>query len=99
MIPSVGRIVHYVSYGSPVREDGTQAYTAKCRAAIVTEVGEWPEGKTSGAARSNIAVPVGLCVLNPTGMFFHSIADGGCMQSEAGREGGTWHWTDMGCGA
>ena len=32
-IPSVGRIVHYVSYGTPGGE-----YTSQCRAAIVTEV-------------------------------------------------------------
>lgn len=31
--PSVGRIVHYVSYGTPGGE-----YTSECRAAIVTEV-------------------------------------------------------------
>lgn len=30
--PSVGRIVHYVSYGTPGGE-----YTSECRAAIVTE--------------------------------------------------------------
>jgi hypothetical protein len=33
--PSVGRIVHYVSYGTPGGE-----YTSQCRAAIVTEVDE-----------------------------------------------------------
>lgn len=32
MKPSVGRIVHYVSYGTPKGE-----YTSECRAAIVTE--------------------------------------------------------------
>ena len=97
MKPSIGRIVHYVSHGTPIREDGTQAYTAQCRAAIITEVGDWPEG-ISEADKQNIAVPVGLAVLNPTGMFFHSIADGGCMQSEVGadgaRTGGTWHWPE-----
>ena len=31
--PSVGRVVHYVSYGTPGGE-----YTSQCRAAIVTEV-------------------------------------------------------------
>lgn len=92
-VPSVGRIVHYVSHGTPVRADGTQAFPAKCRAAIITEVGDWPEG-ISEADKPNIAVPVGLCVLNPTGMFFHSIADGGCLQSVLGREGGTWHWPE-----
>lgn len=30
--PSVGRVVHYVSYGTPGGE-----YTSECRAAIVTE--------------------------------------------------------------
>lgn len=33
--PSVGRIVHYVSYGTPKGE-----YTSECRAAIVTAVRE-----------------------------------------------------------
>lgn len=92
-IPSVGRVVHYVSHGSPVRSDGTQAFTSQCRAAIITEVGDWPDG-ISEADKPNIAVPVGLCVLNPTGLFLHSIADGDCMQSEIGREGGTWHWPE-----
>jgi hypothetical protein len=32
MKPSVGRVVHYVSYGTPGGE-----YTSQCRAAIVTE--------------------------------------------------------------
>lgn len=91
--PSVGRIVHYVSHGSPIREDGTQAYTSLCRAAVITEVSDYPEGLSEGA-KSNIAVPVGLAVLNPTGMFFQSLSTGGCMQSEEGREGGTWHWPE-----
>lgn len=52
MKPSVGRVVHYVSYGTPGGE-----YTAQCRAAIVTEVGDGDK--------------VGLAVLNPTGMFFN----------------------------
>jgi hypothetical protein len=55
--PSVGRIVHYVSYGSPVRADGTQAFASECRAAIITEV--------------DALGLVGLCVLNPTGQFFN----------------------------
>ena len=33
--PTVGRIVHYVSYGTPKGE-----YGKECRAAVVTEVGE-----------------------------------------------------------
>jgi hypothetical protein len=34
MTPSVGRIVHYVSYGTPGGE-----FPSVCRAAVVTEVG------------------------------------------------------------
>lgn len=35
MKPSVGRIVHYVSYGTPGGE-----YTSQCRAAIIAGVSE-----------------------------------------------------------
>lgn len=35
-LPSVGRIVHYMSFGTPGGE-----YTARCRAAVVVEVGQW----------------------------------------------------------
>lgn len=35
MQPTIGRIVHYVMYGTPGGE-----YPSVCRAAIVTEVGE-----------------------------------------------------------
>lgn len=35
MKPSVGRVVHYVSYGTPGGE-----FASTCRAAIVTEVGD-----------------------------------------------------------
>jgi hypothetical protein len=90
VIPSVCRMVHYVSHGSPVRPDGTQAYKPECRSAIVTEVAEWP-ADISDSDRSNIAVPVGLCVINPSGIFFVE----GAMQSEVGREGGTWHWPEQ----
>lgn len=81
MIPSVGRIVHYVSHGTPVRGDGTQAFTSECRAAIVTEVE--PDPFSTGHV-------VGLCVLNPTGQFFNR----GLMQDEDTKAGGTWHWPE-----
>jgi hypothetical protein len=55
MKPSVGRIVHYVSYGTPGGE-----YGKECRAAIITEVTPIPAPET-----------VGLAVLNPSGLFFH----------------------------
>lgn len=85
--PSVGRIVHYVSHGTPVRPNGSQAFPAECRAAIVTEVGEvWvPEGEAVPDG-----TPVSLCVLNPAGMFFNQ----GVLHSELENQGGTWHWPE-----
>lgn len=76
---SVGRAVHYVSHGTPPRSDGTQAFASQCRAATMTEV----DGDR-----------VGLCVQNPTGLFFHSLASGGVEHDEAGHAGGTWHWPE-----
>ena len=80
MKPSVGRVVHYVSYGTPGGE-----YGKECRAAVVTEVPALlSEGPDDGST-------VGLCVLNPTGQFFNRAVpyDG------AGEpEGGTWHWPE-----
>lgn len=77
--PTVGRVVHYVSHGSPVREDGTQAYASRCRAAIVTAMGD--DMATNAVC---------LAVLNPTGMFF----DQDVPHDEA-HAGGTWHWPEM----
>lgn len=88
-LPSVGRIVHYVSHGTPVRDDGSQVHPSACRAAVITEVGEYPPDVPEGA-RHNVAVPVGLAVLNPTGTFFNR----GVLQSEIGHEGGTWHFPE-----
>ncbi len=84
--PSVGRVVHYVSHGTPVRDDGSQAFPSECRAAVVTEVETAP--RTLGGVR------VGLAVFNPTGMFFHSLAAGGCVQREDNQVGGSWHWPE-----
>lgn len=91
MKPSVGRIVHYVSYGTPGGE-----YGKECRAAIVTEV------PALLSEQPNDGTAVGLCVLNPTGQFFNR----GVLQDElpppdkivAGERtehhGGTWHWPE-----
>ena len=87
--PSVGRIVHYVSYGSPGGEFGKE-----CRAAIITEV---PEGVADPQT-------LGLCVINPTGQFFsrsiphHEAAEGPGGETPGGfasnHPGGTWHWPE-----
>jgi hypothetical protein len=105
MKPSIGRIVHYVSYGTPGGE-----YKSECRAAIVTEV-------QPGGGKI-VPETVSLAVLNPTGMFFnegvvrddgagqpgdpecpHPHGDGphrycACGWTEASHRGGTWHWPE-----
>jgi hypothetical protein len=80
--PTVARMVHYVSYGTPRGE-----YGHACRAAVVADV---DPGR------------VVLCVLNPSGVFFHAArhdegddpGDGLASPLCTGRrhEGGTWHW-------
>jgi hypothetical protein len=91
-VPKTGDDVHYVSHGSPVRPDGTQAYAPQCRAAKVSEVdGDDP-------------TTVGLVVFNPSGLFFLPVTSGGvdrdqlppwdriCVGERAVHKGGTWHW-------
>lgn len=76
MTPSVGRIVHYVSYGTP---DGE--YKSVCRAAVITEVSDpdrFDEPNTD---------TVSLCVMNPEGLFFNLDV----RRDEDGKPGGTWH--------
>ena len=67
--PSVGRVVHYRSHGSP---DGQ--YKSLARAAIITEI-------------YGDSTAVGLCILNPTGMFFTS-----SVQFDPDGVPGTWRW-------
>lgn len=107
MQPSIGRTVHYVSYGTPSGE-----YARECRAAIITEVSE-PH------PHDELGPRVGLCVLNPTGLFLNrNVAyEGGrgqpgapdcpngsahgtpfrycaCGWTEPAHVGGTWHWPE-----
>lgn len=58
MKPTVGRIVHYQSYGTPKGE-----YQSKPVAAVITSVEE-----TFTTEREF----VGLCIFNPTGLFFNT---------------------------
>ena len=92
---SVGRVVHYVSLGTPPRADGSQEYASECRAAIITEA--------PGRYAQDMAVS--LCVLNPTGQFFNrGVPQGGPVGSEEDGftrmcgghvyDGGTWHWPE-----
>jgi hypothetical protein len=73
--PSIGRVVHYQSYGTPGGE-----YESVPRAAIITQVPENdPNGNPNGF--------VGLCILNPTGMFFNPHVK----YSETPKAG-CWNW-------
>lgn len=91
--PSVGRVVHYVSYGTPGGE-----YQSECRAAIVAAVptAVWREDNGEGQ-------PLDLVVLNPSGLFFNRAAyhEGDVGHDHAGEEiparsyrGGSWHWPE-----
>lgn len=98
-MPSVGRIVHYVSYGTPGGE-----YGKECRAAVVTEV------DTSTTVGLAILNPTGM-FFNRT-VTFHSgkgqparldcpqpHENGphrycGCGWTEDAYMGGTWHWPE-----
>lgn len=76
--PSVGRLVHYVSRGSA---DGV--FPAVCRAAVVTEA---PSPLPTSPSDLE---PVGLCVLNPEGLFLNRH-----VQHDEQRSPGTWHWPE-----
>lgn len=103
MKPTVGRVVHYVSFGTPGGEFGQE-----CRAAIVTETPHHDHPEV-----------VNLCVLNPSGIFFHenspyyepseTTGDPNCGEkeyhgnpfrycscgwSEKAPRGGSWHWPE-----
>lgn len=89
--PSVCRMVHYVSYGTPGGE-----YSRACRAAVVTEV--------VPVARGSMTCGISLCVLNPEGLLFNRnvpysegepLKPGEDRASLCGSRdyaGGTWHW-------
>lgn len=110
MKPSIGRIVHYVSYGTPGGE-----YTSECRAAIVTAVDQYQPSDQDAPFVGHVS----LCVLNPEGMFFNRavLYDEGagepgdpdcpnaphengphrycaCGWMEPNLKGGTWHWPE-----
>lgn len=102
---TINRIVHYTSHGTPPRPDGTQAYPARCRPAIVTDVGAWLEHHQDGEYESSVdgarmrdvvqrfePSAAALMITNPTGLFFAT-----CRQDQDGRAGGTWHWPTPEC--
>ncbi len=100
MKPTVGRIVHYVSYGTSGGE-----YQSQCRAAVVTEVGQWvtvteesPDPATRVLTQQFEPDTCALSVLNPTGVFFNS-GDVPIRYDDATKARGTWHWPEREGGA
>lgn len=76
MVPTIGRIVHYVSYGTPGGE-----YHRACRAAIVTEVPKHLEEEPYDGRRNDGEsgpIIVRLAVLNPDGLFFTKAKHDNC---------------------
>lgn len=74
--PSLGRIVHYQSHGSPNGQHSSQP-----RAAIITSTYE--------GTPFEVEQRVDLCVLNPTGMYFDKATPFDAAEIPAP---GTWHW-------
>lgn len=78
MKPTVGRIVHYVSYGTPGGE-----YQPEHRAAVIAGLNILP-------GEDQEIHSVSLVVLNPNGLFFNTEV----FQDEHEKRGGTWHWPE-----
>jgi len=77
--PSVGRIVHYVAYGTP----GGEFPAGVCRAAIITELN--PAGEMVLKSGS-----IKLAIVNPTGLFFSD-----WLTYSDQNKPGTWHWPEQ----
>jgi len=82
LIPSVGRIVHYVAYGTP----GGEFPAGVHRAAIITEVHDTIRDQSQPDPEM-----VGLQVINPTGVFFNTAVK----HDEDTKAPGSWHWPEM----
>lgn len=83
IVPTVGRMVYYKSYGTPGGE-----YKSVDRAAVVTDVrkvaGRAKEGENPFNGDADV-YQVRLTVFNPEGLFFTGWLD-------QGQEGGQWDW-------
>jgi hypothetical protein len=73
-VPSVGRCVAYYAYGTP----GGEFPAGVARAAVVTEVDDPGNPESS----------IGICVLNPTGLFFNR----GIAKAVYAGQPGCWDW-------
>jgi len=82
-VPSVGQTVHYQSYATPLRDDGTRTHESQCQAAIVTNARGVNESGTV----------VSLAVLNddvPEVRFVLFVNEG-----STDHVSGTWHYPEV----
>lgn len=77
--PSIGRIVHYVSYGTPKGE-----YNSRCVAAIITDVREVEDGVNMPSA-----IEARLKIFNPDGDF-----NSPWLRYSENNSTGSWHWPE-----
>lgn len=75
---TVGRMVHYVAYGTPNGEYTQGAH----RAAIITELLQF------GIGEFETSPEVNLVIFNPTGLHWNK------SRYSEGKEPGTWHWIE-----
>lgn len=102
--PKLADTVHYQAFGTPGGE-----YGKACRAAIVTEVGQWVNLDSAAWEADGVKLrtleqkwdpdALALFVMNPTGTFHNGAGQVGCQHVEPDDEqpiprGGTWHWAD-----
>lgn len=80
--PSIGRVVHYVSLGSPGGE-----YTSQCRAAVITEV-DSTDDRRIGLAVLNPTGQFFHSLLTGGCEYFEP--NSGARETR----GGTWHWPE-----
>jgi hypothetical protein len=83
--PSVGRMVHYVAFGTP----GGEYPAGICRAATITEVNMLIPGVTVQIDPDGMQTNVGLVIFNPTGQFFNR-----SVPYDPNKAPGTWHWPE-----
>lgn len=89
--PSIGRMVHYVAYGTPGGEYAAGAH----RAAIITEVYEKgnmpPSGNVIQLDADGHCTSVGLIIFNPTGHHWRQSVP---YDDSPTPKPGTWHWPE-----
>lgn len=92
MTPTVGRIVHYVAFGTPGGEYAAGAH----RAAMITEIYYGPGSRLPSSntplqiSSTGVCTSVGLCIFNPTGLHWREAVP----FDEAAMTPGTWHWPE-----